>query len=152
MVAMASCLEARCRPRCRLLRLRDVRTVELVDSALADELGADAELAVVKGEHRREFQDAVIEALHGLPARERNLLRLHLCAGVSTHKLATMFRVDQSTVARWLAAARERVRAATFERLRARLGLSARELDSLAGLLLSGLDVSLATHLKSDPG
>jgi RNA polymerase sigma-70 factor, ECF subfamily len=130
----------------------DARDDVAIGDDLADELSDDVELSAAKAQHREEFQAAVIEALRALTARERNLLRLHLTAGVSTHKLAAMFRVDQSTVVRWISAARDRIRAAIQARLCERLGLRPTELDSLAGLLLSRLDVSLAGCLRSQDG
>jgi len=133
-----------------LMRERQARSeVAFDEDAVADVLAGDAELAVVKAQHRHEFQEAVVEALRRLQPRQRNLLRLHLSSGVSTRKLSTMLNVDQSTVVRWLAAARATVRELTLARLRERLGLSVVELDSLVGLLLSGLDVSLGGCLRT---
>ena len=52
-------------------------------------------------------------------------------------------RVESSTVARWIARARERLLTLTREELTARLGLTPDELDSLLRLVRSQLDVSL---------
>ncbi len=137
-----------------VLRERDARAeVELDEAELVDRLAGqrDADDDLVKAQYRREFEASVAEALRSLPRRERNLLRLHLVGRVSTAKLGAMFHVDQSTVVRWLAGARQVVREAVRTRLLVQLGLSPAEVDSLAGLLLSGLDLSLAGCLRSQP-
>jgi RNA polymerase sigma-70 factor (ECF subfamily) len=110
---------------------------------------ADGDLELIKQSYRQEFEEAVSEALRDLPRRERTLLRLHLVNGVSTHKLGAMFHVDQSTIARTLAAARSTVREATRARLVERLRLGKDELESLAALMLSRIDLSLGGCLRS---
>ncbi len=135
----------------RLLRERDSRAeVELDEALVLDRFtDEDPELELIKARYRQEFEDQVVAALADLPRRDRNLLRLHLVAGISTTKLGTMFQVDQSTVVRWLAAARQRVRDAVLAGLGAHLHMSESELASLAGLMLSRLDVSLNGCLRS---
>ncbi len=124
--------------------------VQLDESGLAQGLvGEDLDLELIKARYREEFHNAVGEALRGLPSGERTLLRLHLVGGLSTTKLGTMFHVDQSTIVRRLAAVRDTVREVTHALLRERLGVSGDELDSLAGLLLSRLDLSLTDCLRS---
>jgi RNA polymerase sigma-70 factor (ECF subfamily) len=86
-------------------------------------------------------------ALAELPARLRRVLRLQV-AGLSTGQIGTMLQVHQTTVVRWLAAARESVRVRTRDLLRERLGLSSVELDSIGGLLLSRLDISIEACLR----
>jgi RNA polymerase sigma-70 factor (ECF subfamily) len=132
-----------------LLRDRDGRAEVELDDGLTDRMAGDIEDDLIKAQYRYEFEDSVAEALRKLPQRDRNLLRLHFCGKVSTHKLATMFGVDQSTVVRWLAAARTAVRDDARARLLERLQLTAAEVDSLAGLLVSRLDLSLAGCLRS---
>jgi len=136
-----------------MLRARDAeREVPLeaaLDDAKAVGSGGDVALELIKERYREEFEEAVRAAVRGLPLRQRNLLRLHLCGGVTTRKLAAMYQVNQSTAARWVADAREQVRAETRARLSERLRLSAAEIDSLAGVLLSRLDISLTGCLAA---
>jgi RNA polymerase sigma-70 factor (ECF subfamily) len=132
-----------------LLRDRDGRAEVELDDDLTDRMAGDIEDDLVMAQYRSEFEASVAEALRNLPRRERNLLRLHFCGKVSTHKLAAMFGVDQSTVVRWLAAARTAVRDDARARLLGRVNLTADEVDSLAGLLASRLDLSLAGCLRS---
>ncbi|RKG60206.1 sigma-70 family RNA polymerase sigma factor [Corallococcus sp. CA054B] len=110
---------------------------------LAERLGADPELAFIRERHQEDFREAFRAALGRLDARERNLLRLHHVHGLSMDAVAATTQAPRSTVARWIARARERLLALTREELTARLGLTPAELDSLLRLVRSELDISL---------
>jgi RNA polymerase sigma-70 factor (ECF subfamily) len=110
---------------------------------LAERLGADPELAFIRERHQEDFRVAFRAALGRLEARERNLLRLHHVHGLSMDAVSATYQAPRSTVARWIARAREQLLALTREELTARLGLSPDELDSLLRLVRSQLDVSL---------
>jgi len=112
-------------------------------AALAERLGADPELAFIRERHQEDFRVAFRTALGRLEARERNLLRLHHVHGLSMDAVSATLQAPRSTVARWIARARERLLALTRDELTARLGLSPDELDSLLRLVRSQLDVSL---------
>jgi RNA polymerase sigma-70 factor (ECF subfamily) len=131
-----------------LLRDREGRAEVELDDHLTDRMAGGIEDDLIRAQYRGEFEHSVAEALRNLPLRERNLLRLHFCGKLSTHKLAAMFSVDQSTVVRWLAAARTAVRDDARARLLGRLKLTPAEIDSLAELLVSRLDLSLAGCLR----
>jgi RNA polymerase sigma-70 factor (ECF subfamily) len=134
-----------------LARTRHRHRLEPIEQA-AQALGAhhDLELEVIQGRYREVFQAAVRESIVELPIDQRNALRLHLVGGLTTARIGVMFQVNQSTVVRWLAAARAAVRVRTIERLRERLGISADEFESMVGLLLSRLDVSLESALAAE--
>ena len=53
------------------------------------------------------------EALAGLPDRDRLLLKLTIVSGLSHEQLANIYSVNQSTITRWIARAREQVLEAT---------------------------------------
>lgn len=110
---------------------------------LAERLGADPELAFIRERHQEDFRVAFRAALGRLEVRERNLLRLHHVHGLSMDSVGATYQAPRSTVARWIARARERLLALTREELTARLGLTPNELDSLLRLVRSQLDVSL---------
>ncbi|WP_224243202.1 sigma-70 family RNA polymerase sigma factor [Hyalangium gracile] len=110
---------------------------------LAERLGADPELAFIRERHQEDFRVAFRAALGRLEARERNLLRLHHVHGLSMDSVAATYQAPRSTVARWVARARERLLALTREELTSRLGLTPDELDSMLRLVSSQLDVSL---------
>ena len=62
------------------------------------------------------------------------LLQLTIVSGLSHEQMAAIYGVNQSTITRWIARAREEVLAATEHEVCARLGLPASEFRSLAGL------------------
>jgi RNA polymerase sigma-70 factor (ECF subfamily) len=74
-------------------------------------------------------------------------LRLNVVEGLNIDEIGALFKVHRSTVARWIAAARQQVLAGARQRLRVELGLSAGEFDSLAGVVRSQLDLSVAKIL-----
>jgi RNA polymerase sigma-70 factor (ECF subfamily) len=116
---------------------------------LADEIAfaapntPDPEMEYLRNRYRPAFLAAVRAALEALPEDRRRVLRLHVVGRLSTTQIGAMLGVNQSTVVRWLASARKAVRADTYKRLMATLGLGAAELHSLVGVLLSRLDFSL---------
>lgn len=84
-----------------------------------------------------------------LTVKQRHIMRLHVIDGLNLDKLAALEKVNRSTVARWLQAAREQLLRDTHRRLRARLNLTPPELESLLGLVRSQIDVSLHGLLKT---
>ncbi|MFY0567694.1 sigma factor-like helix-turn-helix DNA-binding protein [Archangium lansingense] len=119
------------------------RPMEEAPVALAERLGADPELAFIRERHQEDFRAAFRAALGRLEARERNLLRLHHVHGLSMDAVSATYQAPRSTVARWIARARDRLLALTREELTVRLRLAPDELDSLLRLVGSQLDVSL---------
>jgi RNA polymerase sigma-70 factor (ECF subfamily) len=110
-------------------------------------LAGDAELALIKESYRECFQQALCDALGALDDRARMLLRLHLVDGVSVERIGKAYGVGQSTASRWLAKGRDQVARETRRMLTAQLRLSDSDFDSLWGLMLSHLDVSLSRVL-----
>jgi len=85
--------------------------------------------------------------LSELGDRERTLLRLHLGERLSIDVLASMYSVNRATAARWLVAARQQLLSRARAAIRASLGSSDEELESLGVLLQSQLHVSLTRRL-----
>jgi RNA polymerase sigma-70 factor, ECF subfamily len=106
------------------------------------------EMAFLKERYREQFQQAMAEALGKLGERDRLLLRLHLVSGVSVAQIGQMYGVSQSTASRWLADAREAVSGEVTRFLRENAGLAASELQSLAGLVASQLNLSVSRLLR----
>ena len=117
--------------------------LERAPVALAERLGADPELAFIRERHQEDFRVALRAALGRLEAQERNLLRLHHVHGMAMDAVSATYQAPRSTVARWIARARERLMELTREELSARLRLTPGELDSLLRLVRSQLDISL---------
>jgi RNA polymerase sigma-70 factor (ECF subfamily) len=105
--------------------------------------GAEAHVLAARARYAPEFNAALRDALAALPGRPRLLLRLHHVEGWSIDRLALVYQVGRSTTARWLVAAREDLLASTMTRLRERLRLPPDDLESLARILTSALDVSI---------
>jgi RNA polymerase sigma-70 factor (ECF subfamily) len=87
---------------------------------------------------------AVQRAFAELTVQERNLLRLHYADGLSLQQLAKLEQVHRATVARWLAAARQRIFQLVEDDVRGSLGLSPSEFKSVLGLVHSYLEASLS--------
>lgn len=114
--------------------------------------GVDAELDLIRRRHQADFRQAAHEAFGVLSEHERHLLRLHFVDQLSMYEMASLFRVNQSTVSRWLKGARQRIYEETRERLQARLGLSSREFQSFLAVLDSQFHLGLSQLLREESG
>jgi RNA polymerase sigma-70 factor (ECF subfamily) len=112
-----------------------------------DDRTGDPELDHLKLTYRDAFRRAFQDTLAALPSREKTLLRQSVVHGLSVREIARLHDVHHATAARWLAGARTMLLSGTREVLRARLDVSARELDSIMDLIESRLDVSVAGAL-----
>lgn len=108
----------------------------------------DPELDHLKLRYKPEVEQALVEGLEQLSARERTLLRLHLGERLSIDALGSMYSVNRATAARWLAAARRALVKHALESLSKRLRLSETECNSLVALVRSQLDVSIVRRLS----
>jgi RNA polymerase sigma-70 factor (ECF subfamily) len=108
----------------------------------------DPELDHLKLRYKPEVEQALVEALEQLDARERTLLRLHLGERLSIDALGSMYSVNRATAARWVAAARRALVKNALEGLGKRLRLSETECNSLLALVRSQLDISLVRRLS----
>jgi len=105
----------------------------------------------LRARYRVEFETAVRGALRALPDRDRLLLRLTTVSGLSHEQIANIYKVNQSTVSRWIARARAEVLEATEQAMCGKLGVPRAEFRSLAGLLLSRIDLSVSRVLATSP-
>jgi RNA polymerase sigma-70 factor, ECF subfamily len=113
--------------------------------------GLDPELDVMKRRHHDAFRQAVREAASTLSDEDRHLLRLHFADRLSTYEMAPLFRVNQSTVSRWLKRVQQHVYAETRRRLQDRLGLSTEDFQSFIAFVDSQLDLTLSQLLGEPP-
>jgi RNA polymerase sigma-70 factor, ECF subfamily len=112
-------------------------------------LPSDIELEYLKTRYQSDFKRAVEDALGMLDAKQLNVLRLHYIDELSIDRIGALLEVHRATAARWIHAAADAVRTEARRLLRERLGLSAGEIDSLAGLVQSQLHVSIGRLLKT---
>jgi RNA polymerase sigma-70 factor, ECF subfamily len=116
------------------------------------EPGSNAELDLIKRRYHREFRQAVREAFTSLSQDQRHLLRLHFIDRLSTTEMGPLFRVNQSTISRWIKSARHTVYEGTKSRLKERLRLSSGEFDSLLAAIESHFDEGFSQILDDDEG
>lgn len=109
--------------------------------------GADPEMELLKRRYAADLREAFVATLGALTADERNVLRMHYLDGLTIEEVGAAYRVSRATAARWLARARERILEETRDRLKGRLGVQDRELDSLMALAASRMPSSLHRHL-----
>lgn len=123
----------------------------LAPLAEEDELrvSTDRELAMLREELGPRVAAAFREALRGLSAEQRNLLRLHYIDGLSFERIGALFRVNRATACRRVAEVRRAILTETRSKLRAELHLKESEIDALTRLLRSQLDVSVSSLLAA---
>ncbi|HKO95335.1 MAG TPA: hypothetical protein VJU61_29465 [Polyangiaceae bacterium] len=103
---------------------------------------------IVTSRYRDSFQRALKHAIHALPARERNLLRLQLVGRCSIDQLGRMYLVHRATAARWLESARNRVFESVRQQMKLEHRLSDGEFDSIARGVRSQLDLSITATIS----
>jgi RNA polymerase sigma-70 factor (ECF subfamily) len=133
----------------RLEREREPSTAGDDRLALIPAADDSPEVRMLKERYRDEVGRAFARALDDLSAQKRTLLRQYYIDGLTVDILGRLHGVHRATAARWVEAARASVVRAVRRHLRGTLGLGASELDSIVGLVKSGLDVSLTRLLAS---
>jgi RNA polymerase sigma-70 factor (ECF subfamily) len=125
---------------------REAPAARPLDEALG--AGSDPVLDQMKAEYRTEFATALREAIAGLSAEDRTLLRQQIVDGLSIDALGAAYGVHRATAARWVNRARGALVAATRTQLAARLAVSVEEIDSVIRLVQSRLDASVVRYLR----
>jgi len=134
------------------LDLRRAATRAVGVDPMADQLlptEEHPEVDYLRMKYKTEFEAAVGDALAALPDRDRLLLRLTTVSGLSHEQIANIYKVNQSTVTRWIARARAEVLEATERSVCGKLGVKRDEFMSLAGLLVSRIDLSISRVLET---
>lgn len=122
---------------------------ELAELATA---GDDPELGFLKRTYRADFRAAFAEALAGLDARSRNLLRHRYLDGLDVAAMASIYGLHRVSMSRTLSRVRDDLHAGIRRAFMRRLGVDQAELDSILALIGSHLEVSLAGLLRSGDG
>jgi RNA polymerase sigma-70 factor (ECF subfamily) len=126
----------------------------LVDSdewsgALAMISTNNPELELLKRQYAEVFGHALRDAVAGLEPRLRAVLRMSFQDALSIDEIGAVYAVHRATAARWIQRACEDVFTACRSLLAERLSLSGSELDRMASLVRSQLDVSLSQLLPA---
>lgn len=111
-------------------------------------VSTEPELRILKKKYGTPFQEALTAAFAALDDEQCNLLKLQVVDGLRTAQIASLFRVDRSTIKRRLAACREALLAETRRQLETRHGVGSDEFQSLADLIQSQLHISMTRLLK----
>lgn len=101
------------------------------------------ELTYLKATYRQEFRTAFRAAVAELPVRDRNLVRYLGVEGLAIHEIATLYKVNRSTVWRWLTSTKKKLLRSTRKRLAAQMALSPDAVDSIIRFIESRLDATL---------
>lgn len=122
---------------------------EVSDDVLADlvDREPDPEVRHLKELYRGEFRKALTAALAELADRARALLRLRFVGGLDLAQIGQLYHVHESTASRWIAAALDDVAKATRRNLAAMLSVTPETADSVARIVQSQLDLSIARLL-----
>jgi RNA polymerase sigma-70 factor (ECF subfamily) len=94
------------------------------------------------------FRQALRDALVGLDAEDRNLLRLYYLEGLNIGSIAVVFHVSRATIGRRVLAVRQRLMEDMRRLLRGRLKATPTELESLMRVVRSDLAVSISVVLR----
>lgn len=132
-----------------LHRMAKEHQTQPLDESIAEALSAteSPELACIKQRYHVQLKDAFQSVLTTFSDEERNLLRLHLVAGLTLEQIARLFGVHPSTIMRRLEKLQTHLMRETIRRLKIHLRLDAQDLESLFALVRSQLDLSLSRIL-----
>ena len=121
------------------------RAPQVADDAMITSLvSAEAPAAeLLAADSRAHVKAAYAHAVTTLDARQRLLLRLHICDRVGLDALAATYQVNRVTIARWLDRARREVAAQVRARLGDALGLAEPEIDSLLRVARDDFELSV---------
>lgn len=111
--------------------------------------GNDVELDYLKARYRGDVSEALSRALATLDPRQRTLLRMVYVDEQSATSIARVFGVHRTTASRWTDEAQDALRTTLRRTLAERLELDQDEAASLARLVCSNVDLSLARLLAS---
>jgi RNA polymerase sigma-70 factor (ECF subfamily) len=107
----------------------------------------DVEVELLKRMYAPEFHSALAAAIASLDQNVRTALKLHFIDGMTLDAIGVIYRVNKSTVSRWIGAARHDLFVHARRLFAERLKMPAAEADSLIELLQSRIDVTLRWFL-----
>jgi RNA polymerase sigma-70 factor, ECF subfamily len=129
------------------LDLKREQLVPRTGRADAQAIPHDIDIDLARRRDGAAFKEAMSEALLSLDPEERTILRLRYVDGLTVEKIGVIYGLHAATIVRRLSASRERVVARVRDLLFVRRKLRARDVDSLAALVESQLELSLTRIL-----
>src|SRR5439155_10525537 len=108
----------------------------------------DVDLALIKSRYKKQFNESFRHAFSLLSPQERNVLRMRFLDGLTTEEIGAFYRVHRTTVMRWLEKAQSTLLVETKNGLGRALKLGVSDVDSLVGVLKTGLNESIVSILK----
>lgn len=127
------------------LDLARARAVQLAPQRVPDlSDGVSADVRLLRKRYTGEYQAALREAWAALTVRERTVLRLCFVDGSTAEQVGVVFHVHRVTVTRWIRAARQRMMDLTLQIVGERLQLPRAELQSIARLIRSELELRIS--------
>ena len=109
---------------------------------------ANWESGVLRADQQVQFREAFRRAVMTLTARQRSLLRLNLLDGLSIDELAPLYGAHRSSVARWLAEAKDLLDSQTRKLLGELLKLDFSGIEQLLTATQAGFQLSLDRALR----
>ena len=116
----------------RLRPDRHANEDELVATASSE---AGPETRLLNAQQKKHFNAAFREALATLSAQERTVMRMKFVDGLTIDDIGKAFAVHRTTAMRWLEKAQSQVLASTRKVLGEKLGMPARDVNSLVRAL-----------------
>src|SRR5262249_17493104 len=98
-------------------------------------------------QYAESFTEAVRAGFAKLTPDQRLVLRLHALDGLTGDQIAATLQIHRATVVRWIARAREDIVREATKVLRERLRISPSELERVATLLGSRIELSVSQLL-----
>jgi RNA polymerase sigma-70 factor (ECF subfamily) len=120
---------------------------DLLDAAVGDAV----ERQILVNDFASHFREAMESAIGSLDPKSRTLLRLHHREGLTVDKIGAYYQVDRATAARWVSAARQLLALRMREAFLRAASLRASEYESVAHVLQSCIDFSVARMLAEAP-
>ena len=109
---------------------------------------AEVEAGLVRLDQQQHFKEAFAQAVAQLSPKQRALLRLNLLDALSIDEIAPLYGAHRSSIARWLAEAREELADHTRAQLALKLRLEGEALESLLRSVQQQFDLSLMSALR----
>ncbi|MBA2543926.1 MAG: transcriptional regulator [Deltaproteobacteria bacterium] len=125
-------------------RAKEVLTDDDWSGALAGISTNNPELELLKRQYKDAFGAAFRDGIAALESRLRTVLQMSFVDGLTIDEIGAVYAVHRATAARWIQRASDELHDAVRARLIERLALTPSELDQVAALVRSQLDVSLS--------